>query len=116
MKSKKSKKSKKTNESTPTEKEEHNPVEPTKPSISVDELNAIGITMMSSGLSIDRMNENEQRIQIMNESWEFTQLLIKQTIRATRKEVNDKLIEFFQTFPEALDPIKQQFITPAEEE
>jgi len=67
MKSKKSKKSKKTNESTPTEKEEHYPVEPTKPSISVDELNAIGITMMSSGLSIDRMNENEQRIQIMNE-------------------------------------------------
>ena len=82
-----------------------------QPSISIKDLNTIGIAMMSNGLVIDSMNQQEQRIQLMNESWEFTQLLIKQQIRQTRKEVNDKLVEFFNTFPEALDPIKQQFIS-----
>jgi len=82
-----------------------------QPSISIKDLNTIGIAMMSNGLIIDSMNQQEQRIQLMNESWEFTQLLIKQQIRQTRKEVNDKLVEVFNAFPEALDPIKQQFIS-----
>lgn len=82
-----------------------------QPIISIKDLNTIGVAMMSNGLLIDSMNQQEQRIQLMNESWEFTQLLIKQQIRQTRKEVNDKLVEFFNAFPEALDPIKQQFIS-----
>ena len=91
---------------------EANMEEPVRqPSISIKDLNTIGIAMMSNGLVIDSMNQQEQRIQLMNESWEFTQLLIKQQIRQTRKEVNDKLVEFFNTFPEALDPIKQKFIS-----
>ena len=88
------------------------PEEPVRqPSISIKDLNTIGIAMMSNGLVIDSMNQQEQRIKLMKESWEFTQLLIKQQIRQTRKEVNDKLVEFFNAFPEALVPIKQQFIS-----
>ena len=85
----------------------------TQPSITVKDLNTIGISMMSNGLVIDSMTVQEQRNQLMNESWDFTQLLIKQQIRQTRKEVNDKLVEFFKAFPEAVNPIKKQFIAPS---
>lgn len=106
---KKSKKSKKDKPKTePIVVEEEEAPEPTGPTITIQELNALGVGLMQGAMSIDHLAPAEQRTQIMNESWELSQLQIKQISRTARRDINDKLVEFFQQFPEALEPIKQQ--------
>lgn len=86
------------------------------PTISLQDLNNIAMTMMSSGLAIDRLEPEDAREQLMRESWDLCQLLIKQNIRACRKNVNDQLVQFFTQFPEALEPINEQFNPPTADE
>jgi hypothetical protein len=107
MTKKKNKKSEPKPTTTEPVEEEEAP-EPTGPSISITELNALGMGLMQGAMSIDQLSPEDQRTQIMNESWELTQLQIKQTARIARRDINDKLVEFLQQFPEALEPLKQQ--------
>lgn len=108
-KRKKSKKSKHTRKTDSEVPEPLEPEVPEGPSISVQELNTISSVMMASGLVIDRLEPDEVRGVLLQESWDLCQLLIKQSIRACRKGVNDQLVQFFTQFPEALEPIKSQF-------
>jgi hypothetical protein len=113
-KSKKSKHNKEQKE--PEAVEVVEPETPEGPSITVQELNTMSSVMMSGGLAIDRLDPEQARGMLMQESWELCQLLIKQSIRACRQGVNDQLVQFFTQFPEALEPVRTQFNPETNEE
>lgn len=70
------------------------------------ELQLMTQTLMGGALQIDNMEPNSQRAAVMQETWDLTQLLIKQKVRECRKAINDDLLSFLNSFPEALEAVK----------
>lgn len=63
-------------------------------------------SLMGGALQIDNLDSQTARTIVMQESWDLTQLLIKQKVRETRKAINDDILSFLNSFPEALEAIK----------
>ena len=70
------------------------------------ELQQMTQSLMGGALQIDNLDSQTARTIVMQESWDLTQLLIKQKVRETRKAINDDILSFLNSFPEALEAIK----------
>mgnify|MGYP001470953493 CR=1 FL=1 len=104
-----SKKNKSKKETAPeTETEVVEELEENSISITLGELNALGSALQANALSIHKLSPQEQRTQLLNETWEFTQLQVKQIARNSKRQINDLIIEFLKNFPEACEPLKGQ--------
>ena len=104
-----SKKNKSKKETAPeTESEVVEELEENSISITLGELNALGSALQANALSIHKLSPQEQRTQLLNETWEFTQLQVKQIARNSKRQINDLIIEFLKNFPEACEPLKGQ--------
>ena len=90
--------------------------EPSGPTISIGELNGITRALQSEAMAIHLMGPEEQRTLLLNESWELTRLQVKHIARSAKQQINDKLMEFFRQFPEAVEPLKAQITEQNEEE
>ena len=77
-----------------------------KVTLTQGELQLMTQTLMGGALQIDNMEPNSQRAAVMQETWDLTQLLIKQKVRECRKAINDDLLSFLNSFPEALEAVK----------
>lgn len=87
--------------------------------LNLGELRGIAEIMIQGAANLENLSEQQARNTVMQETWELTQLLIKKEVRECRNNVNNQLLQFFQTFPEALEPIKNQVfpqVAPSEEE
>tara|TARA_B100001778_G_scaffold334893_1_gene348650 strand:- start:745 stop:1080 length:336 start_codon:yes stop_codon:yes gene_type:complete len=83
-------------------------------SLNVGELRSIAEIMIQGAATYETLPPEQARSTVMKETWDLTQLLIKKEVRECRNKVNQQLISFFQTFPEALEPIKNQ-VFPADD-
>lgn len=70
------------------------------------ELQQMTQSLMGGALQIDNLDSQTARTIVMQESWDLTQLLIKQKVRETRKAINDDILSFLNSFPESLEAIK----------
>ena len=104
-----SKKNKTEKETAPeTETEIVKEIKENQISITIGELNALGSALQANALSIHKLSPQEQRTQLLNETWEFTQLQVKQIARNSKRQINDLIVEFLKNFPEACEPLKGQ--------
>ena len=114
--SKKNKTEKETAPETETEIQDPEAVKEIKEnqiSITIGELNALGSALQANALSIHKLSPQEQRTQLLNETWEFTQLQVKQIARNSKRQINDLIVEFLKNFPEACEPLKGQVLDDA---
>tara|TARA_B100001778_G_scaffold309636_1_gene291243 strand:+ start:453 stop:803 length:351 start_codon:yes stop_codon:yes gene_type:complete len=84
--------------------------------LNVGELRGIADIMIRGAANIESLPAEQARQTVLKETWELTQLLIKKEVRECRNNVNQQLLSFFQTFPEALEPIKNQVYPPSDSE
>ncbi len=109
-----SKKNKSKKETAPeTETEIVKEIKENQISITIGELNALGSALQANALSIHKLSPQEQRTQLLNETWEFTQLQVKQIARNSKRQINDLIVEFLKNFPEACEPLKGQVLDDA---
>nr|BAR34917.1 hypothetical protein [uncultured Mediterranean phage uvMED] len=80
--------------------------ETTQVTLTQKELQQMTQSLMGGALQIDNLDSQTARTIVMQESWDLTQLLIKQKVRETRKAINDDILSFLNSFPEALEAIK----------
>jgi len=112
-----SKKNKTEKETAPeTETEIVKEIKENQISITIGELNALGSSLQANALRIHSLPPEQQRSQLLNETWEFTQLQVKQIARNSKRQINDLIIEFLKNFPEALEPLKSQIAVPVTSE
>ena len=111
------KKNKSKKETVPeTETEVVEELEENSISITIGELNALGSSLQANALRIHNLPPEEQRTQLLNETWEFTQLQVKQIARNSKRQINDLIVEFLKNFPEAIEPLKSQIAAPVASE
>lgn len=83
--------------------------------LNVGELRSIAEILISGAAVYESLSPEQARSTVMKETWDLTQLLIKKEVRECRNNVNQQLLSFFQNFPEALEPIKNQVFPPADD-
>tara|TARA_B100001094_G_scaffold112644_2_gene108605 strand:- start:4947 stop:5267 length:321 start_codon:yes stop_codon:yes gene_type:complete len=88
------------------EETENENTETAQVTLTQKELQQMTQSLMGGALQIDNLDSQTARTIVMQESWDLTQLLIKQKVRETRKAINDDILSFLNSFPEALEAIK----------